>query len=68
MIEQLAAFLDLAVDLAEAAGAAIRPHFRRPLAVDDKPDLSPVTIADRAAETAMRRARSRAAISAPASR
>ena len=52
---ELDAHLALAVDLAEAAGAAIRPYFRRPLAVDDKPDLSPVTIADRAAEMAMRR-------------
>jgi inositol-phosphate phosphatase/L-galactose 1-phosphate phosphatase/histidinol-phosphatase len=33
----------------------IRPYFRRPLAVDDKPDQSPVTIADREAEAAMRR-------------
>ena len=47
-------FLALAIDLADAAGEAIRPHFRRPIAVDDKPDLSPVTAADRAAETAMR--------------
>jgi inositol-phosphate phosphatase / L-galactose 1-phosphate phosphatase / histidinol-phosphatase len=47
-------FLTLAIDLADAAGEAIRPHFREPLAVDDKPDLSPVTIADRAAEMAMR--------------
>src|SRR6185503_13786150 len=49
------AFLSLAVDLAEAAGAAIRPYFRQPIAVDDKPDLSPVTAADREAEAAMRR-------------
>ena len=48
-------FLALAVALADAAGEAIRPHFRQPLVVDDKPDLSPVTIADRAAEAAMRR-------------
>jgi len=48
-------FLALAVDLADAAGAAIRPHFRQNLTVDDKPDLSPVTVADRAAEAAMRR-------------
>ena len=48
-------FLALANELADAAGAAIRPYFRRPLAVDDKPDLSPVTAADRAAEAAMRR-------------
>ena len=48
-------FLSLAIDLADAAGEAIRPHFRQPLRVEDKPDLSPVTIADRAAEAAMRR-------------
>jgi len=47
-------FLALAIDLADAAGVAIRPYFRRPIAVDDKPDLSPVTVADRAAEAAMR--------------
>ncbi len=40
--------------LADAAGEAIRPYFRQPLAVDDKPDLTPVTAADRAAEQAMR--------------
>ena len=49
------AYLALAADLADAAGEAIRPYFRVPLAVDDKPDLSPVTAADRAAEAAMRR-------------
>ncbi|MGE5271610.1 MAG: histidinol-phosphatase [Thiohalocapsa sp.] len=47
-------FLSLAAELADAAAAAIRPYFRQPLAVDDKPDLSPVTEADRAAEAAMR--------------
>lgn len=46
--------LELALRLADAAGEAIRPYFRQPLAVDDKADLSPVTIADRAAEQAMR--------------
>ena len=51
----LEASLALANELADAAGAAIRPHFRTPLTVDDKADLSPVTIADRAAEQAMRR-------------
>jgi len=49
------AFLALAAELADAAGAAIRPYFRQPLAVDDKPDLTPVTVADRAAEQVMRR-------------
>ncbi len=51
---ELDGFLALASDLADAAGAAIRPYFRQPLAVDDKADLSPVTVADRAAEAAMR--------------
>jgi len=50
----LDAFLALALRLADAAGAEIRPYFRRPLVVDDKPDLTPVTVADRAAEAAMR--------------
>jgi len=39
---------------ADAAGAAIRPYFRSRLAIERKGDLSPVTIADRAAEQAMR--------------
>jgi inositol-phosphate phosphatase/L-galactose 1-phosphate phosphatase/histidinol-phosphatase len=47
-------FLALAIRLADAAGEAIRPYFRKPLAVDDKADLTPVTAADRGAETAMR--------------
>jgi inositol-phosphate phosphatase/L-galactose 1-phosphate phosphatase/histidinol-phosphatase len=47
-------FLRLAEALADAAGAAIRPCFRAPIAVDDKPDSTPVTAADRAAESAMR--------------
>ena len=50
----LDAFLTLAAELADAAGAAIRPYFRTQLAIDDKADLSPVTVADRAAEAAMR--------------
>ncbi len=50
----LDAFLALALRLADAAGAEIRPYFRRPLVIDDKPDLTPVTAADRAAEAAMR--------------
>jgi inositol-phosphate phosphatase / L-galactose 1-phosphate phosphatase / histidinol-phosphatase len=52
---ELDAFMALAAELADAAGAVIRPYFRRPLTIDDKPDLSPVTVADRAAEQAMRR-------------
>jgi histidinol-phosphatase len=48
-------FLGLAGELADAAAAAIRPAFRTPLVIDDKPDLTPVTAADRAAEAVMRR-------------
>lgn len=40
--------------LADAAGQVVRSYFRKPVAVDDKADASPVTIADREAETAMR--------------
>jgi inositol-phosphate phosphatase/L-galactose 1-phosphate phosphatase/histidinol-phosphatase len=54
-VGELDAFHALAVDLANAAGAAIRPYFRQVLTVDDKPDQSPVTIADRTAEAVMRR-------------
>jgi inositol-phosphate phosphatase/L-galactose 1-phosphate phosphatase/histidinol-phosphatase len=46
--------LALADALADAAGAVIRPYFRQKIAVDDKADASPVTIADREAEQAMR--------------
>jgi inositol-phosphate phosphatase / L-galactose 1-phosphate phosphatase / histidinol-phosphatase len=46
--------LAFAQHLADAAGEVIRPYFRKPLAVDDKADLSPVTAADRAAEETMR--------------
>lgn len=44
----------LANHLADAAGTVIRPHFRTPFDIEDKGDASPVTIADRAAEAAMR--------------
>lgn len=47
--------LALAGLLADAAGAAIRPWFRRPFLVETKEDFSPVTIADREAEAAIRR-------------
>ena len=45
----------LAHRLADAAGEAIRPHFRALDKVETKDDASPVTVADRAAEEAMRR-------------
>jgi histidinol phosphatase-like enzyme (inositol monophosphatase family) len=41
--------------LCDAAGAAIRPFFRGVLGLENKDDGSPVTLADRAAEAAMRR-------------
>jgi histidinol phosphatase-like enzyme (inositol monophosphatase family) len=44
----------LAIRLAEAAGNAIRPWFRRAFLVETKEDFSPVTVADRAAEAAIR--------------
>ena len=46
--------LELAQALADAAGDAIRPYFRAHTPVEAKADQSPVTAADRAAETAMR--------------
>lgn len=47
--------LDLAHRLADAAGAAIRPYFRAAHGEEAKEDGSPVTLADRAGEAAMRR-------------
>jgi myo-inositol-1(or 4)-monophosphatase len=44
----------IAREAASAAGAAIRPHFRTRIAADLKSDESPVTIADRGAEAAIR--------------
>lgn len=55
---QMEAFLAFANELADAAGAAILPHFRAELIVEDKSAglavFDPVTVADRAAERAMR--------------
>jgi inositol-phosphate phosphatase/L-galactose 1-phosphate phosphatase/histidinol-phosphatase len=50
----------LALDLAALARPIVLKHYRTPLAVDAKADLSPVTIADRDCETAMRAAINRA--------
>jgi inositol-phosphate phosphatase / L-galactose 1-phosphate phosphatase / histidinol-phosphatase len=47
-------FLPFAHTLADAAGAVLRRYFRTPVAVDRKADASPVTVADREAERAMR--------------
>lgn len=46
--------LDLANAMADAVREIVRPYFRRRIAIDSKADSSPVTIADREAETAMR--------------
>jgi inositol-phosphate phosphatase / L-galactose 1-phosphate phosphatase / histidinol-phosphatase len=46
--------IELAHRLADAAGAVIRPYFRQRVEIIDKEDASPVTIADRDSETAMR--------------
>lgn len=47
--------IELAGRLADAAGAAIRPRFRAEHGLEVKADESPVTLADREAEEAMRR-------------
>lgn len=44
----------LAERLADAGAAVIRRYFRTPVAVDDKADSSPVTVADREAERMIR--------------
>lgn len=51
----LGADIALAHRLADAAREAILPHYRSGLASERKADASPVTLADRAAEEAMRR-------------
>jgi inositol-phosphate phosphatase/L-galactose 1-phosphate phosphatase/histidinol-phosphatase len=47
-------FMALADRMADAAGEVLRRYFRTPLTVEAKGDESPVTKADRDAETAMR--------------
>ena len=51
VIDSLIAAAEAAADV---AGAVIRPFFRAGVAADQKADRSPVTIADRSAEQAMR--------------
>lgn len=50
----LSADIAIAHRLADAARAAIRPHFRSGLTPERKGDATPVTLADQAAEEAMR--------------
>jgi histidinol phosphatase-like enzyme (inositol monophosphatase family) len=52
--ERAEEFLRFAIRLADAAGAVVRKYYRAPLAVESKADASPVTIADREAEQALR--------------
>ncbi len=47
--------LELALRLADAADAISLPRFRTGLAIETKPDLTPVTESDRAVETELRR-------------
>src|SRR5258708_45927 len=49
-----AALIAFADERADAAGEIVRRYFRRGVTVDDKADMSPVTIADREAEAALR--------------
>jgi histidinol-phosphatase len=51
----MSADLELAVRLADAADAISLPRFRSGLTVETKPDLTPVTEADRAVEAELRR-------------
>ncbi|KAH7658830.1 inositol-phosphate phosphatase / L-galactose 1-phosphate phosphatase / histidinol-phosphatase protein [Dioscorea alata] len=46
-------FVEVGKKVADAAGGVIRKYFRQPFDIIDKPDLSPVTIADRDAEESM---------------
>jgi myo-inositol-1(or 4)-monophosphatase len=53
----LAAYLEFAQRVAQSAGEAILPHFRRAIDVEDKRNFmgyDPVTVADHAAETVIR--------------
>jgi myo-inositol-1(or 4)-monophosphatase len=61
--QEAAAYLEFAYGMAQAAGAAILPHFREIIVVEDKRNFmgyDPVTIADRAAEDVIRAAIRRA--------
>lgn len=49
-----AELVELAESLADAAGVVIRGYFQTGLDADDKADQSPVTVADREAESVMR--------------
>lgn len=48
-------FIPFVQTLADLSGQIIRAHFRTPLTIEAKPDTSPVTLADRAVEQAIRK-------------
>lgn len=52
-------YIKIANEVVNRSGEVIRSYFRQPLTIIDKEDMSPVTIADREAETAMREELSR---------
>eukprot|EP00199_Chlamydomonas_sp_CCMP681_P007072 CAMPEP_0119109018 /NCGR_PEP_ID=MMETSP1180-20130426/16809_1 /TAXON_ID=3052 ORGANISM="Chlamydomonas cf sp, Strain CCMP681" /NCGR_SAMPLE_ID=MMETSP1180 /ASSEMBLY_ACC=CAM_ASM_000741 /LENGTH=298 /DNA_ID=CAMNT_0007094713 /DNA_START=231 /DNA_END=1127 /DNA_ORIENTATION=- len=54
LAEAMPAYIAVAHRLADAAALVVRRYFRQPFDVETKADASPVTIADREAETAMR--------------
>jgi histidinol phosphatase-like enzyme (inositol monophosphatase family) len=54
VLAELDRWIAAAEAAADVAGAVVRPFFRASLSVDTKSDRSPVTIADRSAEQAMR--------------
>jgi histidinol phosphatase-like enzyme (inositol monophosphatase family) len=53
-LSEAAGYLEFALRLADAAGAVVRKYYRATLEVESKADASPVTIADREAEQALR--------------
>lgn len=55
MADDLDACLAFAHELADAAGTILRRYFRTRVAVEDKADQSPVTVADRETEATLRR-------------
>jgi fructose-1,6-bisphosphatase/inositol monophosphatase family enzyme len=66
-----AAFAEFALQAARDAGAAILPHFRAPIDVDDKGGArgyDPVTEADRAAEAVITASRARSTAGSPGRR
>ena len=52
--EGAASYLDLAIRLADTAAPIALNYFRTPMDIEAKPDASPVTIADKEIETALR--------------